>query len=160
MTEASIALICLLSLACALLLLAWIDFRRQIIPDALNAAIGALGILWVVASRGLPLLAEAMFQAIAVAAAVWLLRRLYFLLRKQQGLGLGDVKLLTASTLWVGVTGIPVQLLVASVTALAAAAVLHVTGHRMTGKSALPFGPFLALGLLATIGLQESGWLA
>jgi len=159
MTETSIALICLISLACALLVLAWIDFQRQIIPDVLNAAIGALGMLWVVTLRGLPLLLDALLQAIAVGAAVWLLRWLYYLLRKQQGLGLGDVKLLTASTLWVGMAGIPVQLLVASVTALAAAAVLHMAGRSMTGKSALPFGPFLAFGLLTTIGLQESGWL-
>jgi len=160
MTETSIAVILLLLLCGVLLLVAWIDLQRQIIPDALNAAIGALGALRVAISGGVQLLVEAALQAIVVAAAVWLLRKLYVLLRKQQGLGLGDVKLLAASTLCIGLAGIPAQLLTASLTALAAAAVLHVTGNRMTGKSALPFGPFLALGLLATIGLQESGWLA
>jgi leader peptidase (prepilin peptidase)/N-methyltransferase len=28
----------------------------------------------------------------------------------------------------------------------------------MTRQTALPFGPFLALGLLATLVLQQQGW--
>jgi leader peptidase (prepilin peptidase)/N-methyltransferase len=143
-----------------LLLLAWIDFQRKIIPNALNAVIALLGAARAAALDGFLALAETMLQALFVAAAVWLLRRLYSLIRKQQGLGLGDVKLLAASTLWIGIAGVPIQLLFASLTALAAVAALHLTGYTMTRKSALPFGPFLAFGLLASITAQENGWLA
>jgi leader peptidase (prepilin peptidase)/N-methyltransferase len=41
--------------------------------------------------------------------------------------------------------------------ALIAAGVLHLAGRTMTRQSSLPFGPFLALGLLATLVLQQSG---
>jgi leader peptidase (prepilin peptidase)/N-methyltransferase len=84
------------------------------------------------------------------------LRWLYFKLRSYQGLGLGDVKLLAASGVWVGIAGVPVQLLVASLTALAAAGCLHIAGRTVTRQTRLPFGPFLALGLLVTLGLQET----
>jgi len=76
-------------------------------------------------------------------------------LRKFQGLGLGDVKLLAASGIWIGIAGVPVQLVIASLGALSAAGVLKLAGSAITRQTALPFGPFLALGLLATLALEE-----
>jgi leader peptidase (prepilin peptidase) / N-methyltransferase len=98
-------------------------------------------------------------EGIAVGAIAWLLRRLYFMFRKYQGLGLGDVKLLAASGIWIGLAGVPVQLLVGTLVALAAAGGLHVAGRTMTRQTSLPFGPFLALGLLVTLVLQQGGWI-
>lgn len=154
-----IVLLCVTLLGVASLLLAWIDFRQGIIPDWLNLAIVILGVIRAAMLGGWPLAAEYIVGGAIIGAVVWLLRQLYFTVRKVQGLGLGDVKLLAASALWIGVSGIPMQILVASVTALVAAAVLHVTGRTMTRQSALPFGPFLALGLLSVLAIQQSGWL-
>ena len=100
----------------------------------------------------------ALSAALLTGAVVWLLRWLYFVARKRQGLGLGDVKLLAASAIWIGAVGVPLQLLVGSLTALAAAAALHLSGRTMTGQTVLPFGPFLVLGLLAALTLQQYGW--
>jgi leader peptidase (prepilin peptidase)/N-methyltransferase len=152
---AMIPLLCLMMLGCACLLLAWIDFRQGIIPDWLNLAIAILGVIRVAAIGGWPLVAELVVEAALVGGAIWLLRWLYFRLRKTQGLGLGDVKLLAASAIWIGLAGIPVQLLVAALSALAVALALHLLGARMTRHTALPFGPFLALGLLVAILLQQ-----
>ncbi|NPU14535.1 prepilin peptidase [Bradyrhizobium sp. 83002] len=160
MTAPDIASTCLFLLPCILLLLTWSDFERKIIPNSLNAAVAVLGAVRTAALDGFLALTETVLQALLVAAVVWLFRRLYVLVRNQQGLGLGDVKLLAASTLWVGLAGIPIELLCASLTALAAVAALHMIGYTMTRKSALPFGPFLAFGLLASIAVQENGWLA
>lgn len=154
-----VTLLCLFLLGPACLLLAWIDFREGIIPDWLNLAIAALGAIHAAALGGAAFLAEAIVEAAIIGGAIWVLRRLYFMLRGVQGLGLGDVKLLAASALWVGAAGIPMQLLVASVTALLAAAGLQFGGQAMTRQTALPFGPFLALGLLITLALQQTGWL-
>jgi leader peptidase (prepilin peptidase)/N-methyltransferase len=49
--------------------------------------------------------------------------------------------------------------LIASVTALAAVGVMHVAGRTVTRLTPLPFGPFLALGLVATVSLQHGGWI-
>ncbi|WP_407154048.1 prepilin peptidase [Bradyrhizobium sp. STM 3557] len=154
-----IALLCLILLGCASVSLAWIDFRQGIIPDWLNLGIALLGMVRAVSLGGWPFVAEAIAEAVVVGAVIWLLRWIYFRLRNTQGLGLGDVKLLAASTLWIGIAGVPVQLLVAAFTALATALALHVAGTKMTRHTALPFGPFLAFGLMVAILLQQSGAL-
>jgi hypothetical protein len=78
-----------------------------------------------------------------IGAVVWLLRWLYFKYRKFQGLGLATS---SCSRLppWIGVAGVPMQLLIASVTALAAAGVMQLSKRTVTRQTALPFGPFLA----------------
>jgi leader peptidase (prepilin peptidase) / N-methyltransferase len=151
-----IALIVLLALAS--LLLAWIDLRRGIIPDWLNLLIALLGLARALLLEGWAAALDAALEGLTVGAVIYVLRSLYFQWRKHHGLGLGDVKLLAASAVWIGVVGIPMQLLIASVAALVAAGALHIMGQRMTRQTALPFGPFLALGLLATLVLEQSGW--
>ncbi len=101
-------LLCLLSLV-----LAWIDIRHGIIPDWLNLAIAGLGLSKALIVDGPPFALEAACEGAAIGATFWLLRRLYFAFRKIQGLGLGDVKFLAAAGIWVGVTGLPMLLLVA-----------------------------------------------
>jgi leader peptidase (prepilin peptidase)/N-methyltransferase len=78
-------------------------------------------------------------------------------LRKIQGLGLGDVKFLAASAQWVGVTGLPVLLSIAALTALIAIGGAQLAGQNLTRETSLPFGPFLALGLLSALAAQQ--WL-
>jgi leader peptidase (prepilin peptidase) / N-methyltransferase len=154
-----IAAVCLALLYLASGLLAWFDLRRGIIPDWLNLAIAVIGLARAVILDGWAAALGAGCGGIVIGAIVWLLRRLYFMFRKFQGLGLGDVKLLAASAIWIGVAGVPVQLLVASLTALAAAGAMQLAGRTMTRQTPLPFGPFLALGLLVTLALQSSGWI-
>ena len=135
--------------------IALIDIRHGIIPDGLNLAIAGLGFVKAAVAGGLGAGAETIVGAIAVGAILCLLRRLYFAWRKIDGLGLGDVKLLAASTPWIGVAGIPMLLLIASLAALAAAGGLRLAGQTMTRQTSLPFGPFLAIGLLITVAAQQ-----
>jgi leader peptidase (prepilin peptidase)/N-methyltransferase len=141
----------------ASILLAWVDLRRGLIPDWLNLVIAFAGLARAAALDGSAAALMAGSEGIVIGALAWSLRWLYFRLRNYQGLGLGDVKLLAASATWIGIAGAPVQLLVASLAALAAAGCLHLAGRTMTRQTRLPFGPFLALGLLVTLGLQEAG---
>ena len=146
-------------LALASLVLAWIDFRQGIIPDWLNLFIALAGLARALLLDGRDAVLAAALEGLIIGAILFVLRWLYFRLRGHHGLGLGDVKLLAASAVWTGMAGIPMQLLVGSITALIAAVTLHATGHTMTRQTALPFGPFLALGLLVTLALQQQGWL-
>jgi leader peptidase (prepilin peptidase)/N-methyltransferase len=154
-----IAATLLVLLALASLVLAWIDFRRGIIPDGLNLLIALAGLTRAWLLDGWAAALYALLEGLIVGAIVSGLRWLYFRLRGHHGLGLGDVKLLGASAAWVGVAGIPMQLLVGSITALIAAVALHLAGRTMTRQTALPFGPFLAAGLLVTLVLQRQGWV-
>jgi leader peptidase (prepilin peptidase) / N-methyltransferase len=135
--------------------LALIDLRHGIIPDVLNLAIAALGLASAIMAGGLAGGAEAIGEAIAAGAICWLLRRLYFAWRKIHGLGLGDVKFVAAAAVWVGLSGTPMLILIAALAALAAASGLQIAGHHLTRQTSLPFGPFLAVGLLSTVALQQ-----
>jgi leader peptidase (prepilin peptidase)/N-methyltransferase len=137
--------------------LALIDLRRGIIPDAHNLAIAGLGLARTVVADGALGGAEAIAETLAVGTIFWLFRRFYFVLRKIQGLGLGDVKFLAAATPWVGLAGIPVLLLVAALSALIAIGGQQVAGQNLTRETSLPFGPFLAIGLLSALAVQQ--WL-
>jgi leader peptidase (prepilin peptidase) / N-methyltransferase len=135
--------------------LAVIDARHGIIPDWLNLAIAGFGLWRAIIVDGFPDGLQALAEGIVIGAIFWLLRRLYFSFREIQGLGLGDVKFLAAAGLWIGITGLPLLLLVATLTALAAAAVLQLTGRSMTRQSSISFGPFLALGLVVALVVQQ-----
>jgi leader peptidase (prepilin peptidase)/N-methyltransferase len=101
---------------------------------------------------------EVVGEGVAIGAIFWLLRRLYFAFRQIQGLGLGDVKFLAASGIWIGVTGLPMLLLVATLTALACAGIKQLAGRPLSGQTSISFGPFLAIGLLFAAGFQQY-WL-
>jgi len=148
----SYALLCLLCSALSL-----IDLRHGIIPDWLNLAIGGLGVAQAVIAGGAAAGCEATAEGVVAGTIFWLLRELYFSLRKSDGLGLGDVKFLAAATIWIGLIGIPTLLLIASISALAVAGSLQLAGQQMTRQTSLPFGPFLAAGLLLTLVVQRWG---
>lgn len=143
----------LLFLLC--IVLAWIDIRHGIIPDWLNLAIAGLGLSKALLVDGPMAGLEAACEGVAIGATFWLLRRLYFAVRKIQGLGLGDVKFLTAAGIWVGVAGLPTLMLVAALSALACAGAMQLAGRQLTAQTSISFGPFLAIGLLFTSVLQQ-----
>jgi leader peptidase (prepilin peptidase)/N-methyltransferase len=146
----SFALLCLLSAV-----LAWIDIRHGIIPDWLNLTIAGLGLSKAVMIGGAPAGLEAACEGAVIGATFWLLRRLYFAFREVQGLGLGDVKFLAAAGIWSGVEGLPMLVLVAALTALACAGLAQLAGRQLSGQTSISFGPFLAIGLLFTLGLRQ-----
>lgn len=146
----SFGLLCLLSAV-----LAWIDIRHGIIPDWLNLTIAGLGLSKAVIIGGAPAGLEAACEGAVIGAIFWLLRRLYFAFREVQGLGLGDVKFLAAAGIWSGVEGLPMLMLVAALTALTCAGITQLAGRPLSGQTSISFGPFLAIGLLFTLGLQQ-----
>lgn len=144
------ALLCALCAA-----IAWIDIRHGIIPDWLNLAIAVLGLLRIFLAGDTSDAVTALGEGAVIGAVFWLLRRLYFAFRGIQGLGLGDVKFLTAAGIWVGVAGIPMLLLVATITALTCVGAVQLSGRALTAQTSMSFGPFLAIGLLVTAGFQQ-----
>ncbi|HET7886500.1 MAG TPA: A24 family peptidase [Bradyrhizobium sp.] len=149
----SFALLCAL---CAVL--AWIDIRHGIIPDWVNGAIAGLGLLRMFMAADFVASLAAFGEGAVIGAVFWLLRRLYFALRGIQGLGLGDIKFLAAAGIWVGIEGVPMLLLVATLTALACVGAMQVSGRALTAQTAMSFGPFLAAGLLVTSAFQQYGF--
>ncbi len=138
-----------LALGWTLLALSLIDLKSMRLPDGGTlplilaglalSAIGETGPLW------LHLLGAALgYAALAGLGAV------YERLRGEPGLGLGDAKLLAAAGAWVGVQALPSVMLIACVCALAMAAVLARRDRELGWRSAIPFGPALAIGFWIT----------
>ena len=120
-----------------------IDLRRFILPDALTLPLILAGLAasWWLGWDNVALRALAAVLGFLVLV---LTARIYRQLRGQEGLGLGDAKLLAAAGAWLGLEALPQVLLAACLLALAGVAVLMAGGRKMTMKTAIPFGPFLA----------------
>jgi leader peptidase (prepilin peptidase) / N-methyltransferase len=128
-----------------LLVLGWIDLRRWLLPDVLTLPLVVLGLVAAAAFAPEDLLGRALGAALGYLSLV-AIAALYRMWRGREGLGMGDAKLFAASGAWVGALALPSVILVAALSALAAALCLRLAGVRLHAQSALPFGPFLALG--------------
>ena len=97
---------------------------------------------------------------IAVGAGVlWASREAYYRVRHEEGLGLGDVKMLAMVGAFLGWQLTLLTLMLASVSGTIIGMILIVT-KRGGMKYALPFGTFIALGAAAaaTGGPQLLAW--
>ena len=134
-----------------------IDLRRLVIPDWLNLLLLGTGLAALYYS-GPP---ARILYALAVAAIIyglfWLIRLFYQRRTGQTGLGLGDVKMLAAGSVWVDGLLFPVLLLVASMSALLYVGAVALIGQRIGLKTAIPFGPFIGLAICVTYILDKSG---
>lgn len=129
-----------LTLVVVLVPVALIDFEHRIIPNVIMvpAAIAALAIGAITRPAGLTT------QLIAGAAAGGFL--LFFALAYPRGMGMGDVKLAAVLGLFLGRSVAPALFIGVSVGALVGAVVVARVGVAQGRKTAIPFGPFLALG--------------
>ena len=130
--------------------IAIVDARRQIIPDGLNAALAAGGAAIVLIEAQGEIVVRLGGAALVYLGLVALCAS-YRRLRGRTGLGRGDVKFMAASCLWTGLGGLPVMVLAASLSALAYVGTLRAAGRPVTPTTRVPFGPFLALGLHASL---------
>ena len=129
-----------------LLALAAIDLRCFLLPDFLTLPLLAGGLLLWAAGEPTSLASHAIGAA-AGLAFVLALRQAYWLLRRREGIGLGDAKLLGAAGAWVSWEGLPSVLLVASVAALASTLLRYKRGSSISLVDRVPFGAFLCLGI-------------
>ncbi len=134
---------------CVLIIVTFIDFDHQIIPDVLTlpgipifflAAVFAMGVPWFDAALGL-LIGGGILYLVAFG---------YELITKREGMGGGDIKLLAMLGAFFGWKSIFFILLASSfLGALVGIAVMLIQGKDM--KYAVPFGPFLSLAAFAYI---------
>jgi len=129
-----------------LLALANIDFRTRLLPDLLNAALLLLGAAMALLVRREDWLMHAA-GAVMGFGVLWAVETAYRRLRGRDGLGRGDAKLLGAIGMWVGAMGLPLVLLIASLSGIAAALIQSWRSAAPIGAAtAIAFGPWIALG--------------
>jgi leader peptidase (prepilin peptidase)/N-methyltransferase len=156
----------------ALLLITFIDFDHFFIPDEVSLPGIVVGLLVSLLPGGVGFLDAAAGAALG-GGLLWLVAWSYERATGLEGMGLGDVKLLAMIGAFLGWQALPVVLLVASVAGSLAgmAAIFGARGRagigrvrRMLGPgailpylrrrartTAIPFGPFLALGAIVVL---------
>jgi leader peptidase (prepilin peptidase)/N-methyltransferase len=137
--------------AWASLALGLIDLEHQILPDVITYPAIAFGLVCS-AAGGLTPFADSVAGAVAGAALPIVVIMVYRLLRGAEGMGWGDVKYLAAIGAVVGLRDCLWVLMLAAVLGAAVGLALIVAG-RGSGKTALPFGSFLALAVIVWLYL-------
>ena len=136
-----------------LVCLAYIDLRTFRLPDAITLPLILSGLFFngFCQERFIPF-HDSAIGAILGYASLWLLNSLYRLTKKQDGIGMGDAKLLAALGAWLGWLSLPGILLMASLTGLIGG-FIWLQWNKQNHRSAFPFGPFLAIA-----GIIELLW--
>jgi len=136
-------------LAALLIALAWIDVDHLLLPDKLTLPGLVLGL----ASQFLiphGSLARGLIGALGGAGFLLVVAGLWELLRGIEGMGLGDVKMLAMIGAFLGLGGVVVTLVIATLSGSLVGLGL-VASRRGTLSERLPFGVFLAVGGLVAI---------
>jgi len=136
-----------------LLYLAYFDLRTFRLPDIITLPLIFTGLLFnSFSNQGFASFQDAIIGAILGYTGLWLLNSLYRALKKQNGIGMGDAKLLAALGAWLGWQPLPGTLLIASLTGLIGGSIWLVW-NKQNHRAAFPFGPFLAIA-----GIIELLW--
>jgi leader peptidase (prepilin peptidase)/N-methyltransferase len=129
-----------------LLALALIDIRYCLVPDFLTLPLVAFGLLVAQALDPSTTLPHALGAAVGFLGIV-AVRKAYWMLRKREGIGLGDAKLLAAAGAWVSWEGVPSVVFVAALGGLASALLQHHRKGTILLTHRVPFGAFLCVGI-------------
>ena len=135
--------------SCLMLVLALIDYDHMILPDRITLPGTALGIATQLAAPlvGLvPAVIGALLGA-GILLAVW---GLWWVVRREEGMGLGDVKMLALVGAFLGWPGVLVTLFFGALAGSVVGLALMRWGS-LDMRSKLPFGVFLSLGGLVAL---------
>jgi leader peptidase (prepilin peptidase)/N-methyltransferase len=149
-------------LAAILIALSVIDLRTGYLPDKLQLALAAgglvalynspIGMTWPLALAG----------AALNGAIFWGLRWLVTRWKGREAMGFGDVKLVAAGGLWIGPFGLPYIMAAGGILTLLGALVAGLATGKPVWRGEMPLGPGLAAGILFCFiaGLMNVPWLA
>jgi leader peptidase (prepilin peptidase)/N-methyltransferase len=140
-----------------LICLTMIDCQHQLLPDTFTYAL-----LW------LGLLQNSLFHTIALSSSIygamvgylmlWVIGSGYKLIRKIDGIGHGDYKLLAAIGAWFGPYLVIITLSVASLISLMVGLILLAT-HKMNRETPMSFGPYLAMVAFVILAIGPNALL-
>lgn len=142
--------------AFGLVVVSFIDLDHMILPDVFTLSGIVIGLL------GAALNPERSFWASLMGVLLgggflWLIAYLYYVFRKQEGMGGGDIKLLAWIGAILGWTAIPFVILAASLLG-SLVGILAAIRTKSGMQTAIPFGPYLALGaILFLLGGERLG---
>lgn len=136
----------------SMLTLFFIDLQHQILPDEITLPILWLGLLISLS----PLFVTPVMAILGAALGyliLWLVGLIFKLIRKIEGIGQGDYKLLACFGAWLGWHPLPFILLLASILGLTIGLTL-IWRKKASLQTAIAFGPYLILAGMIAFFLQ------
>lgn len=138
---------------CVLLILALVDYQTKLLPDILTIPMIWLGLVLqlfpVTTSIGLEM---AVVGAVVGYVPLWVLAHVYRCVRRRDGLGMGDLKLLAAMGAWSGPWVLPQVILLGALFAILWFVWMRI---KKRGGASIheerPFGPWLVLAYLLMV---------
>jgi leader peptidase (prepilin peptidase)/N-methyltransferase len=135
--------------ASALIVLGFIDFYHQILPDEITLSGLILALIYSVFRLDFTLM-QGLIGAVSGAGFLLLVYGTYYLIRKKEGLGMGDVTMMLFVGAFIGWKLSLFTLILASFTG-ALIGILLILGKKRDLQYALPFGTFLAPAAFAAL---------
>lgn len=140
-----------------LVALSMIDAKHFLLPNRLLGIMAVLGLLYILCESVYlpPYLKWHIFFGARILTAILAMAFMLGLgwlgkaASKREALGMGDVKMVGAITLWVDLDGLLITMLIASLLALPWALysiAKRLIKHRKQSTTFIPFGPYLAIG--------------
>ena len=134
-----------LLLGTSLIVLFAIDLEHQILPNVITLPGIAIG--WALSFVAPPGPTDSLLGILAGGGVLYAIAAGYYLLRKEEGMGMGDVKMLAMIGAFLGWRAVLLTLVLASFSGAVIGVTLMAT-QRGTLRYALPFGTFLSVGAL------------
>jgi leader peptidase (prepilin peptidase)/N-methyltransferase len=150
----------------ALIVISFIDYDYYIIPNIISLPGTVIAILLVAINQWTgvfhapiaPGLKDCFYGILAGAGFLLFISEVYLRLRKKEGLGMGDVKLLAMTGALFGMEGSLYTIFIGSLLgSVLGILLILVSGRKMSQQ--LPFGPYLAMGTLVYIFVGSEGVL-
>ncbi len=148
LTPAGPLLAARLIFVCGLVVLFGIDLEHQILPNSITLPGIVAGLIFSLA--GPPGPRDAALGVLLGGGLLYATAAGYYLWRREEGLGMGDVKMLAMIGAFLGWQAVLLTLVLASLSG-AVIGMAMMALQRGTMKYALPFGTFLALGALVAM---------
>ena len=122
------------------------DITRFILPNALTLSLAVIALIFAWQNPSIQV-QYALFSGIIGFLTFYIIRITYKAIRKREGLGMGDVKLMAGIGAGVGAEAIPMVIILAAITGIIWLSVRFWHAQRaVTQQTILPFGAFLSLG--------------
>ena len=145
--------------AWALVVITFIDLDHRIIPDVISLPGTMLGLAFSFVP-GFPRPVDSAVGVAIGAGFLFLVLYAYEKIMGEEGMGLGDVKLLAMIGAFLGWQALPVTILVSSLTGSLVGVGYALVKGESVRKFPVPFGPFLALGAIVHLffGVEIIQW--
>jgi leader peptidase (prepilin peptidase)/N-methyltransferase len=142
---------------CALIVLFFVDLEHHRLPNEITLPGIVAGFAFSVFMP--PGWRDSLLGIVIGGGSLWLLGTVWFLLRHEEGMGFGDVKMLAMIGAFLGWKLMLATLLVSTILGSAIGLGL-ITARRGDLKTALPFGCFLAIGaaVASVVGDRALDW--